>query len=150
MNLSHWKSKNNLSLPSEFFGVDHPFYGLTLFPELKPFLESSQKWNPAIDVTEEKDQFLIKADVPGIDKKDIELSTEGTILSIKGERKQETETKEKNVHRLERFYGQFTRRLDLGENIDPANIKAKYENGVLKITVKKNDKPVMNKIEIDN
>ncbi|MGE0268854.1 MAG: Hsp20/alpha crystallin family protein [Candidatus Omnitrophota bacterium] len=149
MNLSHWKPRKNLPSTEDFFGVEHPFFGLTLFPELKPLIESSQKWNPAIDVTEEKDHFLIRADIPGIDKKDIELSAEGTVLSIKGERKQETEKKEKNYHRLERSYGQFVRRLDLGEQIDLANVKAKYENGVLEVTVKKNENSVVRKIEIE-
>lgn len=149
MNLSHWRPKKNVPVTDDFFGLEHPFYGLTLFPELKPFFESSQKWNPAVDVTEEADQFLIRADIPGIDKKDIELSAEGTVLSIKGERKQEQVKNEKNFHRLERSYGQFIRRLDLGEQIDLANVKAKYEHGVLDITVKKSKNSVVKKIEIE-
>lgn len=149
MNLSQWKPKKNTSLAEDFFGAEHPFFGLTLFPELKSLAESSQRWTPAIDVTEDKDQFSIRADIPGLEKKDIELSAEGTVLSIRGERKQESEKKEKNYHRIERSYGQFVRRLDLGEQIDLNNVKAKYENGVLDITVKKSETSAVKQIQIE-
>lgn len=149
MNLSQWKPKKEVPLSEDFFRFEHPFFGLTMFPELKNFQETSQQWTPAIDVTEEKDQFLIRADIPGIDKKDIELSVEGTVLSIKGERKLESEKSERNFRRIERSYGQFVRRLDVGELINLNNVKAKYENGVLDISIKKTENSVVKKIQID-
>ncbi|MBZ0166536.1 MAG: Hsp20/alpha crystallin family protein, partial [Candidatus Omnitrophica bacterium] len=89
MKLTPWKPKNKFTNIDDLFGLDHPFFGLTLFPEMRQLSEETRGWTPAIDVTEEKDHFMIKADLPGITKDDIELSAEGTVLTIKGERKYE-------------------------------------------------------------
>lgn len=148
MKLTPWRPKNKVSNIDDFFGLDHPFFGLTLFPELRQFTEEGKDWLPAIDVTEEKDHFAIKADLPGLNKEDIELSAEGTVLTIKGERKHEKEDKEKNYHRIERAYGQFVRRLDLGEAIDISKVKAAYKDGVLNITIAKNPGATVKRIDI--
>ncbi len=148
MKLTPWRPKNKVSNVDDFFGIDHPFFGLTLFPELRQFAEEGREWLPAIDVSEKKDHFAIKADLPGLSKDDIELSAEGTVLTIKGERKHEKEDQDKNYHRIERAYGQFVRRLDLGEPIDIKKVKAAYKDGVLDITVEKSASSTVQRIDI--
>lgn len=148
MKLTPWRPKSKVSNINDFFGLDHPFFGLTLFPELRQLTQDGKDWLPAIDVTEEKDHFAIKADLPGLNKEDIELSAEGTVLTIKGERKHEKEDEDKNFHRIERAYGQFVRRLDLGEPIDINKVKASYKNGVLEVTVQKSSDAQVKRIDI--
>jgi HSP20 family protein len=102
-------------------------------------LSGNQQWPVAIDVVEEKEQYVLKADLPGINKEDIKVSVENGILTIEGERKTETEQKDKQVHRVERSYGRFVRSLDLGTNIDSNNIRANYKDGVLQLNVPKTE-----------
>ena len=100
-------------------------------------LLAEQTWPVALDVVEEKDQYVLKADLPGINKEDIKVSLESGILTITGERKAETEDKDKQVHRVERSYGRFVRSLNVGTNIDESKIRASYKDGVLQLTVPK-------------
>ena len=108
-------------------------------------------WPVALDVIEEKDQYVLKADLPGVAKEDIRVSVENGILTIEGERKSETEDKEKQVHRIERSYGRFTRSLNLGTSIDESKIRAVYKDGVLQLTVPKSEvaKPKSIDIHVD-
>ena len=94
-------------------------------------------WQVALDVVEEKDQYVLKADLPGTKKEDIRVSVENGIMTIAGERKSETVDKEAQVHRVERSYGRFVRSLNLGTNIDEGKIHASYKDGVLQLTVPK-------------
>jgi len=91
----------------------------------------------AIDVIEEKEQYTLKADLPGISKEDIKVSVENGVLTIEGERKAETEQKDNQVHRVERRYGRFVRSLNIGTDVDVARIKANYKDGVLELVVPK-------------
>ena len=102
-------------------------------------LSANQQWPVAIDVFEEKEQYVLKADLPGINKEDIKVSVENGILTIEGERKTETGHKDKQVHRVERSYGRFVRSLDLGINIDSNKIRANYKDGVLQLNVPKTE-----------
>ena len=94
-------------------------------------------WQVALDVVEEKDQYVLKADLPGIKKEDIKVSLENGILNITGERKTETEDKDKVIHRVERSYGRFVRSLNVGNSIDESKIRASYKDGVLELIVPK-------------
>jgi HSP20 family protein len=111
-------------------------------------LSGNQSWPVAVDVVEEKDQYILKADLPGINKEDIKVSVENGILTIEGERKTETEQKDKQVHRVERSYGRFVRSLDLGTNIDSNNIRANYKDGVLQLNVPKTEAAKPKSIDI--
>ena len=102
----------------------------------------------ALDVTEEAGQYTVKADVPGLKKEDVHLSFDNGILTIEGERKSETEQKDKNYHRIERSYGKFARGLNLGFGVDADAIKADYKDGVLTITVPKSEKAKPKSIDI--
>ena len=94
-------------------------------------------WPVALDVVEEKEQYVLKADLPGITKEDIKVSVENGILTIEGERKSEAEQKDKQYHRVERSYGRFVRSLNVGTHVDTSKIKANYKDGVLELIVPK-------------
>jgi HSP20 family protein len=100
---------------------------------------------------EEKEQYVLKADLPGINKEDIKVSVENGILTIEGERKTETEQKDKQVHRVERSYGRFVRSLNVGTNVDTSKIHASYKDGVLQLVVPKVEaaKPKSIDIKVD-
>jgi len=101
----------------------------------KEFISST--WNPAVDIYESENQLVLTAEIPGVDEKDVEIKIEDNTLSIKGERRFETETKEENYHRLERSYGSFYRTFTLPNYVDQDKIHAEHENGVLRITMPK-------------
>ena len=107
-------------------------------------------WTPAVDVKEEKDRFLVTADVPGIDPKDIEITMENGVLTIHGERNYETsdEDKESGYRRVERAYGNFYRRLALPDVADADRISAEGKNGVLEISIPKSEKAKPRRIEV--
>jgi len=94
-------------------------------------------WYPVVDMFEENDSFVIKAELPGMDKKDISVDVKDRVLTLKGERKYENEVKEENYYRRERSYGKFQRAFTLPADIDPNEIKADYKDGLLKIEVPK-------------
>lgn len=96
-------------------------------------------WAPAVDIFEDKDKVVLKADLPGIEEKDISLDVDGNRLTLKGERRMEKETKEENYHRVERAYGQFVRSFTLPNTVDVENIKASYKNGVLEVSLPKKE-----------
>ena len=105
-------------------------------------------WVPAIDVSETDKEIVVHAEVPGVDAKDIDISLNGRVLTIKGERKQEQEDKEKNYHRIERRYGSFSRSFELPADADIAKVKAHYKDGVLQINLPKTKEQSVKKIEI--
>ena len=92
-------------------------------------------WMPAMEVFERDGQYVIRADVPGIDPKEVEVSILNDALTIKGERKKLQEVKEKESYYSEAAYGRFERRLALPKGIDPEKISARFENGVLEVSV---------------
>lgn len=149
MKLCQWKPKKYNLTVDEFFDFDNPFFNSNAFPAVKGFSSAFEDWNPAVDIVEENDSYVVKADIPGVDKKDISLEVHGAILTIKGERKVEEEKKEKSLRRVERSYGSFQRSFDLGEAIDQSKIKAKYKDGVLEVVVPKSEQTVAQAIAIE-
>jgi len=95
------------------------------------------RFMPRVDVEEDDKTIVLKADLPGMEEKDIELRVEDGVLTLQGERKIEKETKEENLQRVERSYGSFVRRFTLPESVDADKIGAGFSNGVLKITMPK-------------
>jgi len=110
---------------------------------------ATSEWRPAVDVTENTDHFLIEADIPGVDPKDIEVSMENGVLSLKGERESEIKEEKDGYSRVERSHGSFYRRFSLPESADSENIKAKSAKGVLEITVGKKEVAKPKKVTID-
>ena len=94
-------------------------------------------WAPAIEVFDREDKFVVKAEVPGIKAEDIDISVVGDILTIKGEKKAETEVKEEDYYCCERSYGSFYRSIALPSDVDANKIEANYEDGVLEVSLPK-------------
>ena len=92
---------------------------------------------PPVDIYEDEHTITLKLEVPGIDEKDIDVRVEGNTLTVHGERKIEKEEKEENFRRVERQYGRFTRSFTLPSSVDPAQVSANYDKGVLKINLAK-------------
>ncbi|MBD3317976.1 MAG: Hsp20 family protein, partial [Chitinivibrionales bacterium] len=103
--------------------------------------EISGKMWPRVDITEEKERFLVRADLPGISKDDINVSIEGDTLTISGEKKEEHKREEGTYSHLERSYGSFQRSFSLPEYVDKENVDAKYKNGVLELSLVKTGEP---------
>ncbi len=110
--------------------------------------EEEAEWLPTLDVSETKDNYVVKAELPGIDPKDIDISLMNDILTIKGEKKQEKEEKEENYHLIERTYGSFTRGIRLPGQVQSDKINASFKNGVLKVTLPKTEEAKKKEIKI--
>ena len=113
---------------------------------------SSRPWSPAVDIFETDNELVLKADVPGVEQKDIDIQLENGTLTVKGERKFSAEEKGKGFHRLERSYGTFVRYFTVPETVDPENVKADFHNGVLTVTLPKKEiaKPKAIKVQVSN
>lgn len=97
----------------------------------------SDNFSPRIDISEEKNNIIVEAEIPGVKKDNIKITLQDNILTIEGEKKKETEEKEKNYYRSERIYGSFKRSFTLPVEVDSEKVDAKFENGTLRITLKK-------------
>jgi HSP20 family protein len=105
-------------------------------------------WTPALDVYEDKDSFVVKAELPGMKKEDIEVSLHDGSLSISGERKTETKREESEVYRAERFFGRFQRTVSLPTTVAADKVKAAYNDGILTITLPKTEEAKPRKIDV--
>jgi HSP20 family protein len=97
----------------------------------------SSGFAPPVDVYEDEHNITLKIEVPGIDEKDIDVRMENSVLTVHGERKFEKEEKEENFHRVERQYGSFTRSFTLPSTVDPDQVRANYDKGILRISLAK-------------
>ena len=108
----------------EFFN-DFPFAG--------SFPGTRESWNPAVDIMEKDGNLILRAELPGMTEKQIELKLEANTLTLKGERKMENEDQKSNYHRVESFYGSFMRTFRLPDTVDMDKISADYKNGILTV-----------------
>ena len=110
------------------------------------------KWSPAVDIFETEQNVVLKAELPGVDPKDVEVKVENNTLFLKGQRKFENEVKEENYHRIERSYGSFTRTFALPNTVNAESVSAEYKGGVLTLTMPKREeaKPKSIKINVSN
>jgi HSP20 family protein len=105
-------------------------------------------WSPAVDIFETEGEIVVKAELPGIDRKDITLHLEKNVLTLRGERRFEKETKEENYHRIERAYGGFSRSFAIPAMVDEEKIRAEYRDGILKIALPKKEQAKPKQIKI--
>jgi len=125
----------------EMFGMRHRMN--TLFDDsFYPSARNAQSdeaalwnWNPIVDIYDEEESIVIKAELPGVDKEDIVVDVKGRVLTLKGERSGGNEIRKDNYYRRERCYGKFERVFTLPVDVNSDNIKADYRDGVLKIAV---------------
>jgi HSP20 family protein len=109
---------------------------------------ASSDWSPRVDIVEAEQEFLIKADIPGVEKDHVKVSVENGVLTIQGERKTEKEEKDAKFHRVERFTGTFVRRFTVPENVDADAIKAVFKDGMLTLHLPKTQKALPKAIDI--
>jgi len=139
--LIRWPGRDFPSLRKELdrlfegFGLDIPF-------------AAEGEWAPAMDITENQDAYTVKAELPGMDPKEIDVQVIGDILTVRGERKQEKEEKKENYIRTERVYGSFSRSVRLPSSVDAKGVEAKYTAGVLSIRLPKTEETRKKKIDI--
>ena len=137
-----------------------------LFGELSPFRKEMDRlwnrflgetsfaktfdemWSPSVDISETKDDFVVKAELPGLEAKDVNVSISGDILTIKGEKKAEEEEKDEHYHRVERCSGSFQRVFQLSSGVKADKIEAKFDKGVLKVILPKVEEAKKKEIEV--
>lgn len=142
MNLVPWRPFRELTPFRDFDRLFEDFWGRW------PAWPAEREWLPALDLSETKDKVIVKIELPGIDPKDIEVTVQGDMLTVKGERKQEREEKEEDYHRVERVYGSFCRSLRLPATAEHDKVAATYKDGILKLTIPKKEEAKAKKIEV--
>ncbi|RMH15816.1 MAG: Hsp20/alpha crystallin family protein [Acidobacteria bacterium] len=128
-----------------FFGGRDPFVGLMDsflrdWPSLSTFFDGGtyeRGWMPAVDIRETDDAFIATAELPGMDKKDIEVTVDGNVLTLRGERKLEDAQKDNGYRRIERAYGTFQRSFALPTGVDSTKVSAQFKDGLLTLTIPK-------------
>jgi HSP20 family protein len=110
---------------------------LLRWPRLDTEGETRMEWSPATDISETDKEYLIRAALPAVSKEDVRVTIEGGMLTISGERKQRDEEKKEKFHRVESFYGSFSRSFTLPENADSSKIQAQYKDGMVTVHVPK-------------
>jgi HSP20 family protein len=138
MSLSHFDPLSNLRLFED------------AFTRMLSEPQTNRPWAPAVDIYETENELVLKADLPDVELKDIDVRVENQTLTIAGERKFEKNDSVKGYHRLERSYGRFTRSFAVPSSFDTENIAAGYKNGVLSVSLPKKEaaKPRQIKIEV--
>jgi HSP20 family protein len=110
---------------------------------------SLSAWAPSVDIYETEHELVVKADLPEVDPKDLDIRVENNILTIRGERKFEKKVNEENYLRVERSYGSFARSFTLANTVNPEAIKADYQNGVLTLSIPKRDEAKPKQIKVN-
>ena len=105
-------------------------------------------WAPTVDISETDAEFLIKAEIPEVDKKDVKVAVEHGVLTIQGERKHEKEEKGRRYHRVERSYGTFARSFGVPDTVDESIVKAEFKDGLLLVHLPKSEKAKPKAIEV--
>ncbi|MBC8466424.1 MAG: Hsp20/alpha crystallin family protein [Deltaproteobacteria bacterium] len=144
MELMPWRPFGELdSVRSEMDRLWNRFFRQT--PSMGTFTE---EWSPSVDISETKDKLVIKAEMPGLDATDVNVSISGDLLTIKGVKKKEEEEKDEHHHYVERYYGSFQRSFQLPVNVKTDKIEATFDKGILKVALPKTDEAKKKEIEI--
>ena len=109
---------------------------------------SVTQWAPLVDVVEDEKEYLIKVELPEVQKDDVKVTVEGGTVTIAGERKGEKEEKGRKFHRVERYFGRFERSFSIPDDVDPSNVKAECKDGVLRVHLAKSEKARPKQIEV--
>lgn len=137
MSLIKWNPKHNMDFFRDFDSIMNDFF---YSPARLSRQSGGLNWSPRIDIFEKDSEIQVLAELPGIDKKDIDISVKENVLTISGEKKFE-DKKEEEYYCCERGYGKFERSFRMADRIESENIKAEYKNGVLKLSIPKVDPP---------
>ena len=132
--ITPWRPFREIEDLERHFG---DLFGQPFLPAWRRLPLEKRGWMPSIDVFEKEDKYVVRAELPGIKDEDVDISVVGDTLTIKGERKVETEVKEEDYHCCERSYGSFFRSMALPSNVDANKIEASYDDGVLEVSLPK-------------
>jgi HSP20 family protein len=145
MNLVKWKPAKELLLLNRRLHnlLDDDFFRFPAF-----FSDEEKMWAPVVDIYEDEKEIVLKAELPEVDPKDVDIKLEDGYLILKGERKFDKEVKKENFYRLERSYGSFKRQFNLPSYVDKDKVKASYKDGVLKIQLPKKEEAKSTKVDI--
>lgn len=144
MELVPWRPFGELSsFLRERENLWNRLFGEMPFPRL-----ITEEWVPSVDILETKDKVLIKAELPGMESKDVHVSISGDLLTIKGEKKKDQEDKDEHHFRAERYYGSFQRVFQLPSSVQSDKVEATFEKGILKIILPKLEQAKKKQIEI--
>ncbi|MCZ6633040.1 MAG: Hsp20/alpha crystallin family protein [bacterium] len=143
MALVRWNPRQAFNLNREIDDLVNRFWG-----DWNPGNGKSQGRYPSVDVEETDDQFVFTAELPGMDRNDIQVSLHDGVLKIEGEKKRASEKKEQSFYRSERIYGRFSRSFQLGSKVDAEKVDASYKDGVLTLTVAKAEAAKPKQIEV--
>ena len=143
MALVRWDPARELdTLQSDVNRLFDGFFGRSASPS------SGRRWIPAMDLIETDDHLVLRADLPGLDREDIDIQVKDDVLTVAGERKTEQEEKGEGFHRVERAFGRFSRSLDLPRGIAADEVDATFDRGVLEVRIPKPEERKPTRIEI--
>ncbi|RKZ32975.1 Hsp20/alpha crystallin family protein [bacterium] len=125
------------------------FFDDFLGQKLQTRRQAREGWIPRVDISENDDEITVRADIPGMKKEDVKITLSENVLTISGDKRVERDEKKDNYHRIERLFGKFSRSFYIPTNVDPANISAKYNNGVLEIKLPKKEEAKPKEIPIE-
>ncbi len=151
MSLVRWNPARELATwPSDLFGIQREINKMFdgVFRGTGDEDYSFSSWTPAVDIAEHDDEYLVKVELPGVNKDEVKLTLENNILTIRGEKKQEKETKKENYHRVERSYGSFQRSFTLPAAVKSDKIDASYKDGILTVSLPKAEEAKPKQIEV--
>ena len=144
-----WKRKKE-NHTNEFRRDIDNLYDRFFEPNFLPssYVFGQGKWDPNLDISEGRKDITVKAEIPGIETKDFDISIDGRLLTIKGEKKQEQKEEEETYYRVERSYGYFNRTIQLPTEVNPNKVDATYKRGILKIKLRKSKENESKRIKI--
>ncbi|SFL94110.1 Hsp20/alpha crystallin family protein [Marinobacter zhejiangensis] len=145
-NLTRW---NPMGEFEDMFNRYNRYFGLNRGNGEREGLLSRSDWAPAVDIKETDSSFTIEAELPGMNREDVKVTVHDGVLTIQGERKKEDESGDKKHHRIERFYGSFTRRFTLPDNVNQTDIGASFKDGLLTLTLNKQEPQEPKAIEVE-
>lgn len=149
MSLIRWNPTRDLAWPSELFSIQREMNRLfDTFARSDEGTSGLSMWTPAVDVAERDDEYLVRLELPGVQKEDVKITIENNVLSIRGEKKREENTNENDYRRIERSYGTFVRSFTLPMAVRADKIEAKAQDGILTVRLPKAEEARPKQIEV--
>ncbi len=152
MSLVRWSPAQDLAaFPSDVLNIQREInrmFNSFFRRETEDESLATTAWNPAVDIAEHDDEYVVRVELPGVAKDDVKVVIQENMLAIRGEKKQEKDTKGSNYHRVERSYGTFQRSFSLPSNVKGDKIDASFKDGVLNIVLPKAEEAKRKEVEV--
>jgi len=148
MTLIRWKPKPSFLDPLSGIAEIQEEVNRLFDGSLSRYGQLERAFNPALDLFEDENSIHVKVELPGLSKEDVNITVHDSLLTIKGEKRQETEKKDANVYRVERTFGSFARTIELPTGVDASKVDARFKDGLLQITLPKTEAAKPKEIEV--